>query len=285
MVDAGQAAAPRIELAAEGLAKHFGEQVVLRDLDLRIDAGELVAIVGASGCGKTVLLHLLIGLHAPTKGRILARHHGWPESPLVDLATLDEEALEAIRLSWSVVFQHNALFAGTVYENCALWLREHPHLDEKTIRARVREALDDVGLDVDDVIEKDREQLSGGMAKRVAVARALVPDPMVIFYDEPTTGLDPMFGAQIQELIWTTHHRPRDDGHRRTSVLVSHDRELLRRLHPRVVMLHDAGIGFDGPYDAFKDIRSGPPHEYMLEMPALHARPPHEAEGALPPRP
>ncbi|MDJ0973295.1 MAG: ATP-binding cassette domain-containing protein [Planctomycetota bacterium] len=271
-----------IELCAEGLAKRFGSEVVLENLDLEVASGELIAIVGASGCGKTVLLHLLIGLHQPSAGRVLARHHGWPEAPLVDLSTLDETGLEDIRLSWSVVFQHNALFAGSVYDNCAIWLREHPHLDEAIIRTRVREALADVGLDVDEVIEKERGQLSGGMAKRVAVARALVPDPMVIFYDEPTTGLDPMFGAQIQELIWSTHHRPRQDGQLRTSVIVSHDRELLRRLHPRVVMLHEAGICFDGPYDAFCALEEGPPHDYMLQMPGLHARPPREALRAAP---
>jgi phospholipid/cholesterol/gamma-HCH transport system ATP-binding protein len=128
-------------------------------------------------------------------------------------------------------------------------------------------------LDVDDVIDKQRDELSGGMAKRVAVARALTADPLVVFYDEPTTGLDPVNAAHVHDLIWHTHHTPHADGAARTTVVVTHDKDLLRRLHPRILLLHDAGVCFDGPYEDFLTSELEPVRAYLAEMPGLHARP------------
>ena len=268
-----------VEIRGEGLGKAFDGHVVLRRVSLEVRRGEIVALVGASGSGKTVLLHLLTGLHPPTEGRVLVAHHGRRGAPLVDLETLDEEERDAVRLSWAVVFQKNALFSATVYENCALWLREHTQLPARAIRERVCESLQAVSLDVDTVIGKDRDELSGGMAKRVAVARAIAQDPLLVFYDEPTTGLDPVTSAHLHELIWNTHFRPRRDGVRRTTVLVTHDKDLLRRLHPRVVMLHGGGVCFDGTYAEFTASTLGPAREYLLAMPVLHAGPSRDAEG------
>jgi phospholipid/cholesterol/gamma-HCH transport system ATP-binding protein len=207
-------------------------------------------------------------------------HHEREGTPLVDLTAIPEEEVDQVRLSWAVVFQKNALFSDTVYENCALWLREHTELSEAEIEARVRESLEAVALDPEDVIHKDRDELSGGMAKRVAVARAMVIDPLVLFYDEPTTGLDPVSAAHIHELIWDTHHRPRADGSRRTTVLVTHDRDLLRRVHPRVVMLHETHVCFDGTYEEFQASDLEPTREYLERMPELHMR-----GGGAPPHP
>ena len=260
------------EIRAERVNKSFGERVVLRDVSLEVGRGEIVAVVGASGSGKTVLLDILTGLHKPDSGTILVADHSQPGSPLVDLLSLGWDRLDDVRLHWAVVFQKNALFSGTVFDNVALWLREHTTMSEADIRTRVRESLEAAALDVEDVSRKSRDELSGGMAKRVAVARAIAVDPAVIFYDEPTTGLDPMISAHVHELIRSVHERPLPDGTRRTSIMVTHDIALLERLRPRVIMLADGGVGFDGTYDRFEAQKSGPAHEYLAAMPDLHRR-------------
>lgn len=262
-----------VELNTTGLGKTFDGHVVLAHVDLEVRRGEILAIVGTSGCGKTVLMHMLLGLLPPTAGRVEVADHELPDAPLIDLVDAPQDRVYEIRLSWAVVFQHNALFGDTVYENCALWLREHTKLPEAEIEKRVRASLEAVKLDVDDVLGKQRGELSGGMAKRVAVARALAADPVVVFYDEPTTGLDPVNAVHIHDLIWTTHHAPRRDGAQRTTVVVTHDKDLLRRLHPRVILLHDAGVCFDGTYEAFLASDLEPVRAYLTEMPGLHARP------------
>jgi phospholipid/cholesterol/gamma-HCH transport system ATP-binding protein len=253
---------------------------VLQGIDLEVRPGEVVAIVGGSGSGKTVLLHCLTALLAYDEGSVLVADHSRPDAPLVDLARLAPEELDAVRLAWSVVFQRNALFGDTVYENCALWLRNHTSLSEPEIGDRIRRGLAAAGLRVEDVLFKQRDELSGGMAKRVAVVRALVSDPVVLFYDEPTTGLDPVNAAHLHDLIWETHRQTPASGARRTSVIVTHDRDLLRRLAPRVVMLHDGRACFDGTYEDFGSSAIAPVQEYLRTMPALHARDPGGASPA-----
>jgi phospholipid/cholesterol/gamma-HCH transport system ATP-binding protein len=280
------------EIVAERLHKTFGKQEVLRGISLKILAGDLVAIVGGSGSGKTVLLNHLIGLLQPDKGRVLAADHdavgrgggggGGQAPPLVDLAEIDEDHLDGIRLHWAVVFQMNALFTGTVEENVSLWLREHTDMSPRDIRQRVRDSLKAVALDVDSVLAKDRAQLSGGMAKRVAIARAIAVEPIVIFYDEPTTGLDPVVGGQVHELIWDTHHRPREDGVPRTTVVVTHDKELLRRIRPRVVMMDKGKVVFEGSYEEFEESGVEEAKAYLAAMPVLQARHWEESEGRSP---
>ncbi len=326
------AAAMTIEIQAHRLAKAFGEHMVLRGIDLTIRTGEIVAIVGGSGSGKTVLLDHLTGLMQPDSGRVLvADHNEQPDAagqwPLVDLSTVDSDRLDRLRVHWSVVFQRNALFSGTVRENIALWLREHTALSEEEIEHRIRESVQAVQLSVRDVLDKQRDELSGGMAKRVAIARAIAADPIVVFYDEPTTGLDPIVGGAIHELIWGMHHRPvgprptgpavpptlleriaerlpaaedllpdgvlrtglphgHPPGHRptpkssaqgspqppRTTVIVTHDKDLLRRIRPRVVMLDGGVVCFDGPYERFGRDGCVPAKAYLETMPVLHAR-------------
>jgi phospholipid/cholesterol/gamma-HCH transport system ATP-binding protein len=170
-----------------------------------------------------------------------------------------------------VVFQRNALFSGSVYDNIALWLDEVRHLGASDILPIARRALHDVGLESDDdFLAQDHSSLSGGMAKRLAVARALSMDPVVIFYDEPTTGLDPSSAAQIQDLIHTTHyHHERAD---RTTVMITHDKDLLSRLRPRTVMIHDGQVFFDGPFEDFVESDSPIIRPYFDLMPVLHQR-------------
>lgn len=286
------AATAPIELRVENLHRAFGAQVVLDGVSMDIYNGDIVAIVGGSGSGKTVLLDHMTGLLPAQSGRVLVADHdvapGPHGPPLIDLAKQSPEKLDEIRKHWSVVFQHNALFGGTVFDNIALWLREHTSLGEAEIATRVREALIAVALDPKEVMTKDRDTLSGGMAKRVALARAIATNPVVIFYDEPTTGLDPIVGAHIHELVWKVHNqrptdwaagkgdsgdnRPAPDV-RRTSIIVTHDRELLRRLRPRVIMLGNGKICFDGPYDDFTRTHNPQAQLYLKAMPVLHARP------------
>ena len=270
------------EVVVEDLCKSFDGKPVLSGVSLTVGRGEIVAIVGGSGCGKTVLLKHIAGHFAPDSGRVLvADHHVEPDAdgaaPLRDINALDEQDFDRIRLHWAIVFQRNALLTGSVFHNLAVLPREVKRMTDEEIRPLARKALVSVGLDPDLVLGRDREQLSGGMAKRVAIARALVLDPVLILYDEPTAGLDPEMCAQIHDLIRQTHRTQPEFAatHRgvvRTSIVVTHDTELLRRLEPRVVMLHGGGVLFDGPFRRF--VESDDPHirPYLAQMPALQAR-------------
>jgi phospholipid/cholesterol/gamma-HCH transport system ATP-binding protein len=195
------------EIVIEGLHKAFDGRSVLKGVDLTVCRGEIVAIVGGSGCGKTVLLQHIFGHHQPDSGRVLVADHESPGSPLRDLATLDEDAMDRIRVHWAIVFQRNALLSGTVFHNLALWPREIHEWDDARIMPLARKALEAVGLDPDAVMQRDREELSGGMAKRVAIARAIVMDPVLVLYDEPTAGLDPEMsrGARVDLADAQTH--------------------------------------------------------------------------------
>jgi len=261
-----------VEIRIENLHKAFGHHRVLRGVDMQIRRGELVALVGGSGCGKTVLLHHVIGHHKPDQGRILLADHDQPGSPLVDIALLDDEELDRFRLHSAMVFQRNALFSATVYENIALWLREIRRMDEAVILERAKEALHAVGLgDGPGILDKERSELSGGMAKRVAIARALAMRPSTLFFDEPTTGLDPSSASTIHELILETHRRTGQEGIATTTLIVTHDKDLLRRLDLRVVMLHEGCVLFDGPYQEFSNATSEEIRPYIDVMPTLHA--------------
>ena len=276
-----------VEVIVEDLHKSFEGKPVLAGVDLRIEAGEMVAIVGGSGCGKTVLLKHITGHFVPDRGRVLVADHdvepgpgGVP--PLLEIATASERRLDEIRLHWAVVFQRNALLTGTVLDNLTMLLRETRGLTPEQIAPLARRALQDVGLDPDLVLQRDRDMLSGGMAKRVAIARALVMDPVLVLYDEPTAGLDPEMCVQIHHLIERTHGtQPALAATRpaavRTSVVVTHDTELLRRLKPRVVMLHAGRVLFDGAFDAFA--RSDDEHiaPYLAQMHMLNRRNPDAA--------
>jgi len=263
---------PAIEFSVQDVHKSFDDDVVLRGVNLDVFQGEIVAIVGGSGCGKTVLLELMTGQLSPDRGRVLIAEHGRDGAALVDLADLDEDGMQMVRRRWAIVFQRNALFSGTVHDNIGLWLREVHGLGEAEILGRARAALTAVGLDPDAILDEDRDELSGGMAKRVAVARAIALDPGLIFYDEPTTGLDPHHLARIHDLIFEIHHQPHRGGTARTTVVITHDRDLLRRLRPRVVMLHEGRVHFDGPYRAFARSDSPIVSPYFERMPVLQYR-------------
>ena len=260
------------EIVVEDLYKSFGTHPVLSGVNLKIRRGELVAIVGGSGCGKTVLLKTITGHFGADSGRVLIADHEAANSPLCDVAKLTDDQLDQLRVHWAVVFQRNALLSGTVYFNLAFWPKEIKNMTDAQIMPLARKALLDVGLNPDQIMNSDRESLSGGMAKRLAIARALVMDPVLVFYDEPTSGLDPEMCGTIHSLIDFTHRAMPALGIARTSVVVTHDTELLRRLAPRVVMLHAGKVFFDGPYEEFQTRTDPQIKPYVQQMAALHAR-------------
>ncbi len=262
-------------IRVENLHKSFNKKAVLTGVDFEVRRGEILAIVGGSGCGKTVLLNHIIANLAPDEGRVLVADHSQPNAPLVDINAIDPDNLDRLRTHWAVVFQRNALFSGSVYDNIALWFREHLQMPEPQILERARAALDAVGFKGDDsILHKDRDELSGGMAKRVAVARALATNPVMLFYDEPTSGLDPAHAKQIHHLICDTHEAERPDDQQQTTLIITHDKDLLRRLSPRILMLHKGSVFFDGPYEAFEQSDSPIIRPYFELMAALHLREP-----------
>lgn len=261
----------QVELYVEHLSKSFGNKLALTDINLEARRGEIVAVVGTSGSGKTTLLRHLTGHFKPDRGRVLLADHDLNGSPLVDLATLDSAGMERLARHWAVVFQQNGLMSGTVYDDIALPLRVVQNLDEAAIRSRVSEAVLAVGLDMEKDTNLNVDQLSGGMAKRVAIAGALALDPILIFYDEPTTALDPSLSWRIQDLIQTVHNRPTATGFARTSLIITHDKDLLYRLKPRIIMLEAGRIVFDGSHDAFTHSDSPLIRPYLELMPVLHS--------------
>ena len=199
----------------------FRYQQVLRNIDLTIHRGETVCIIGESGCGKTVMLKLLIGLFSPTQGSV--RFDGR------DVAGLDGKELVKMRLRFGFLFQMAALFDSlTVFDNVAFGLREHHYCDEAQVREIVTERLHEVGLPAE-VEAKKPAELSGGQRKRVGLARALAIGPEVMLYDEPTTGLDPIMSDVINELILQTQQSKKTTG-----VVVTHDMKTVTKVADRV---------------------------------------------------
>lgn len=258
-----------VEIQITGLSKAFGDHQVLRGIDLEIRRGELVAIVGGSGCGKTVLLNHILGQMEPDVGTVQVADHEKENTPLVDLSRLSPGQMDTLHTHWGVVFQMNALFSGSVFDNIRLWLHEIKHLEDDDILPIARRVLTAVALDdSDDFLDTDVNSLSGGMAKRLAVARALSMSPKVIYFDEPTTGLDPTSAAQIQDLILSTHEQSGQQD--RTTIIITHDKDLLGRLEPRTIMLHEGRIFFDGPFRGFAASPSEIIRPYFDLMPVLH---------------
>ena len=208
--------------------KVFSGKNALRHISMKIRKGETLAIIGGSGSGKSTLLRLLIGLIRPTSGEI------WIGGKEVSKSS--EEEWDKIRLRMGMVFQYSALFDSmTVGENVAFGLREHRNYEEAKILSIVREKLHLVGLD--GVEDRMPNELSGGMKKRVSLARAIAIEPEIIFYDEPSSGLDPIMTQKIDELIVSTQKALHV-----TSVVVTHDMASACRIADRIAMIYEGEL-------------------------------------------
>jgi phospholipid/cholesterol/gamma-HCH transport system ATP-binding protein len=220
-------------IKVEGLTKSFGRQKVLRELSLDVATGTITIVIGRSGGGKSVFLKHLIGLIRPDAGRIMVDG--------VDISRLRGRELDAIRRTYGVVFQGGALFDSmSCFDNVAFPLREKVRTPAAELTKRVEAALAQVGLE--GVGAKYPAEISGGMRKRVAIARALVTEPEIVFFDEPTTGLDPVLVNTIHHLILDLHRR-----FRFTAVVVSHEIPEIFEIADTVAMLHEGRIVEVGP--------------------------------------
>ncbi|MGQ9560377.1 MAG: ABC transporter ATP-binding protein [Candidatus Oleimicrobiaceae bacterium] len=212
--------------------KYFGDNRVLRGLSLTVNPGQTLVVLGRSGCGKSVLLKILLGLLRPDSGEV------WFDG--VEITDLRERELVAVRKQIGMLFQGSALFDSlTVGENVAYWLREHTKLADEEIAVRVAECLRFV--DMEGTEELMPSQLSGGMRKRVALARAMIATPRVMLYDEPTTGLDPITATTINALIRKTQ---RELGV--TSIVVTHELQSAFSVAQRVAVINEGVIVAEG---------------------------------------
>lgn len=226
-------------LVIQHLYKSFGENHVLVDFNLEIEKGESVVVLGKSGSGKSVLIKCIIGLLEPDKGYIELLGRNVPD--------LEVEELDKIRAKVGFLFQSNALYDSmTVRENLEFPLRRHWMKDtQKEIGDKVRLALEDVGLA--HTIDMMPVELSGGMRKRIALARTLIMKPEIILYDEPTTGLDPITGREIIDLMKEIQEK-----YNTTSLIISHDMNCVRTASNRVVVLLDGKCYAGGTYEQLK---------------------------------
>jgi len=232
---------PHSMLAVKGLTKQIGAQQILRGIDLQVASGETLVIIGRSGSGKSVLLKHLIGLMLPTSGEVFIEGR--------QIVGLTERQLLPIRKTVGMMFQGCALFdAMTVEENVAFPLREAGERNPEVIRAKVAEALDVVDLTGHE--QKLPVNLSGGMKKRVALARVVITRPNCVLYDEPTAGLDPVVSDSINHLIRRMQKR-----FGVTSIVVTHDMKCAEHVADKVAFLHEGAIYF---YGAFADLLCSP---------------------------
>lgn len=247
----------------------FGDNHVLKGVDLEIRPGDIYALFGGSGGGKSVLLRVILGIHGPDEGQV--RLFGTPifgEGTASGKGTgenrerLKDDEMAPIRKRMSVVFQGGALYSGlTAADNIALELREVQGMDEDEIETRVKESLDAVGLSDLDPNEMTND-LSGGMKKRLAVARAIAPQPDLILYDEPTSALDPVNAVKVFETIRDLHDRLDV-----TEVIVSHDIEGACAVATRVGFLDEGRLAFDGTPEEFLKSEDPAIAEFRVTVP------------------
>jgi phospholipid/cholesterol/gamma-HCH transport system ATP-binding protein len=222
-----------------GVHKRFGAQEVLRGVELEVPKGGITVVIGRSGTGKSVLLKHVLGLLRPDAGEI------WMGAQ--NLSTLSASELRKVRFRCGMVFQNAALFDSmSVYDNVAFPLREHTRDTEAQVRTRVEAMLASVGLR--GAGHKGVAELSGGMRKRVGLARALVRGPEFLLYDEPTTGLDPIMTAQIDALIRSMQ----DQNPGLTSLVISHDMHATFEIADQIAMLHEGRVILQGSPEVFR---------------------------------
>ena len=219
-------------ITAENISKSYGGNQILNNISFEVNKGESVSIIGISGIGKSVLLKSLIGLIKIDNGKIFIDNQLISKLPFTEL--------QKIRSNIGMVFQFGALFDSmSVEKNISLALEKILNLSSKQIKDRVEESLSEVGMSGNEKMMPS--ELSGGMKKRVGIARAIAIRPRYMFYDEPTTGLDPIMTDSINRLIRNFH-----SNHDVTSVIVTHEMKVVRDVSERVIMLHEGGVRYDG---------------------------------------
>ena len=227
------------------LVKRFEGRAVLDGVKLEVYPGETIVIMGGSGCGKSTLLRHMIGSLLPSAGHV--------ELLGQNISELDEAQMNSLRLRFGILFQSGALFNSmTVGENVALPLREHTDLDDDTIEIMVKIKLEQVGLR--QAVHLMPSEISGGMKKRAGLARAIALDPEILFYDEPSAGLDPVTSAEIDQLIMDLTNKLGV-----TSVVVTHEMDSAFRIADRMVMLDQGKVLKVASRDEFAQLRDGPP--------------------------
>ncbi len=219
-------------IVVENLRKEFDQYVALSDINLTVHRGHIGVVIGGSGAGKTTLLKILIGLDKPTAGAVFVDGR--------DIAPLGDAEMNRVRRKFGMVFQYSALLDSlSVFDNVAFPLREHTKLKPKEIRTRVLDKLRILGLEGTDT--KFPSELSGGMRKRVGLARALMLEPEILMYDEPTSGLDPLSSRLVDDLIAETRDR-----FGVTSIVISHDMAGALRIADRIYVLSQGKLVADG---------------------------------------
>lgn len=240
---------PDDHIVVDHMTKRFGDFVALDDLCMTVKRGQIAVVIGGSGAGKTTLLRLLIGLEKPTSGAIYIDG--------VDIAPLGDRAMNEVRRKFGMVFQYAALLDSlTVLDNVAFPLREHTKLKEKAIRAKVSEKLNILKLEGTE--NRFPSQLSGGMRKRVALARALMLEPQIVVYDEPTSGLDPLSSRLVDELIEETRDR-----FGVTSVVISHDMASALKIADYMFLVAKGKLVGEGPPRELVEGHIALAHEFL----------------------
>ncbi len=221
------------------LSKYFGDNKVLDNLSLNVESGDVMVIIGRSGCGKSVLLKHMIGLINPDFGQVIVDGK--------DISRMGIKELDRLRLGFGMLFQGAALFDSmTVYENVGFALLEHSDLTESQIKEKVAKALELVGLS--GIERLMPSELSGGMKKRVGLARSICNEPNIVLYDEPTTGLDPIMADAINDLIIELNNKLKV-----TSVVVTHDMTSAYKIADKIAMLYKGKIITIGSPDEIKN--------------------------------
>jgi phospholipid/cholesterol/gamma-HCH transport system ATP-binding protein len=232
----------------EGLHKSFGTQIVLNDVDLTVKSGDTLAILGRSGTGKSVLLKLIIGLQQPDSGSVLVQGQ--------EITGLDLQAMNEIRKKMGFLFQNAALYDSlTVEQNIAFPLKRHTKMTKSQRADRVRELLASVGMEGD--LKKKPSDISGGMQKRVGLARALALKPGILLLDEPTAGLDPITSGEIDELIL----KLQEENHM-ASIVVTHDLQSAKTIADRLAILHEGNVLIEG---SFQDLEKSD-NKFVVEF-------------------